>query len=176
MQFFTSTQTNSNFCAHSTFGIFSGFPGNCFLELPSSFQEELITVHRDVPPTSAPSLFFPSRSISFLLPSLPPSPLSLSLRILEEAALVTNDTVVCGFHKENMEWCLCVWRGWGCHELEVFYQSCEELGRLETGMRKRRQLLCRDSEMQNHSSVWRASRGEYTLTDCQCSEQGAAER
>ncbi|XP_069384604.1 leucine-rich repeat serine/threonine-protein kinase 1 isoform X3 [Paralichthys olivaceus] len=61
-----------------------------------------------------------------------------SLGILEEAAVVAKDTVVCGFHKENMEWCLCVWRGWGCHELEVFYQSYEELGRLETSMRKRR--------------------------------------
>ncbi|XP_076586819.1 leucine-rich repeat serine/threonine-protein kinase 1 isoform X1 [Chaetodon auriga] len=61
-----------------------------------------------------------------------------SLGILEEAALVAKDTVVCGFHKENMDWCLCVWRGWGCHELEVFYQSYEELGRLETSMRKRR--------------------------------------
>ncbi|XP_070704804.1 leucine-rich repeat serine/threonine-protein kinase 1 [Pempheris klunzingeri] len=61
-----------------------------------------------------------------------------SLGVLEEAALVANDTVVCGFHNENMEWCLCVWRGWGCHELEVFYQSYEELGRLETSMRKRR--------------------------------------
>ncbi|XP_039980323.1 leucine-rich repeat serine/threonine-protein kinase 1 isoform X2 [Xiphias gladius] len=61
-----------------------------------------------------------------------------SLGILEEAALVAKDTVVCGFHKENMEWCLCVWRGWGSCELEVFYQSYEELGRLETSMRKRR--------------------------------------
>ncbi|GLD55646.1 leucine-rich repeat serine/threonine-protein kinase 1 [Lates japonicus] len=61
-----------------------------------------------------------------------------SLGILEEAALVAKDTVVCGFHKENMEWCLCVWRGWGYRELEVFYQSYEELGRLETSMRKRR--------------------------------------
>ncbi|XP_069567536.1 leucine-rich repeat serine/threonine-protein kinase 1 [Brachyistius frenatus] len=61
-----------------------------------------------------------------------------SLGILEEAALVAKDTVVCGFHKENMEWCLCVWRGWGGRELEVFYQSYEELGRLETKMRKRR--------------------------------------
>ncbi|TKS70402.1 Leucine-rich repeat serine/threonine-protein kinase 1 [Collichthys lucidus] len=61
-------------------------------------------------------------------------------RILEEAALVAKDTVVCGFHKENMEWCLCVWRGWGCNELEVFYQSYEELGRLETRMRKRSSL------------------------------------
>ncbi|KAF1392492.1 hypothetical protein PFLUV_G00028510 [Perca fluviatilis] len=61
-----------------------------------------------------------------------------SLGILEEAVLVAKDTVVCGFHKENMEWCLCVWRGWGCRELEVFYQSYEELSRLETSMRKRR--------------------------------------
>ncbi|KAF7666866.1 hypothetical protein LDENG_00091190 [Lucifuga dentata] len=61
-----------------------------------------------------------------------------SLGILEEAALVAKDTVVCGFLKENMEWCLCVWRGWGCRELEVFYQSNEELSRLETSMRKRR--------------------------------------
>ncbi|XP_049417413.1 leucine-rich repeat serine/threonine-protein kinase 1 isoform X1 [Epinephelus fuscoguttatus] len=61
-----------------------------------------------------------------------------SLGILEEAAVVAKDTVVCGFRKENMEWCLCVWRGWGCRELEVFYQSYEELGRLETSMRKRR--------------------------------------
>ncbi|KAK2919616.1 leucine-rich repeat serine/threonine-protein kinase 1 isoform X1 [Channa argus] len=61
-----------------------------------------------------------------------------SLGILEEAALVAKDTVVCGFHKKNMDWCLCVWRGWGSHELEVFYQSYEELGRLETSMRKRR--------------------------------------
>uniref|UniRef100_A0A3P8RJX0 non-specific serine/threonine protein kinase n=1 Tax=Amphiprion percula TaxID=161767 RepID=A0A3P8RJX0_AMPPE len=60
------------------------------------------------------------------------------LGILKEAALVAKDTVVCGFQKENMEWCLCVWRGWGCCELEVFYQSYEELGHLETNMRKRR--------------------------------------
>uniref|UniRef100_A0A7N6BXJ9 non-specific serine/threonine protein kinase n=1 Tax=Anabas testudineus TaxID=64144 RepID=A0A7N6BXJ9_ANATE len=61
-----------------------------------------------------------------------------SLGILEEAAVVANDTVVCGFYKKNMEWCLCVWRGWGCRELDVFYRSYEELGRLETSMRKRR--------------------------------------
>uniref|UniRef100_A0A8C5NAM6 non-specific serine/threonine protein kinase n=1 Tax=Gouania willdenowi TaxID=441366 RepID=A0A8C5NAM6_GOUWI len=57
---------------------------------------------------------------------------------LEEAELVAKDTVVCGFRNENMEWCLCVWRGWGCRELDVFYQSYEELARLETRMRKRR--------------------------------------
>lgn len=61
-----------------------------------------------------------------------------SLGILKEAALVAKDTVVCGFQKENMEWCLCVWRGWGCCELEVFYRSYEELSHLETNMRKRR--------------------------------------
>uniref|UniRef100_A0A3P8N5J4 non-specific serine/threonine protein kinase n=1 Tax=Astatotilapia calliptera TaxID=8154 RepID=A0A3P8N5J4_ASTCA len=58
--------------------------------------------------------------------------------ILREAALVAKDTVVCGFQKENMEWCLCVWRAWGCSELEVFYQSYEKLGHLETNMRKRK--------------------------------------
>ncbi|XP_036399603.1 leucine-rich repeat serine/threonine-protein kinase 1 isoform X1 [Megalops cyprinoides] len=57
---------------------------------------------------------------------------------LVEAALVAKDTVVCGFCNENMEWCLAVWRGWGARELEIFYQSYEELGRLETSMRKRR--------------------------------------
>ncbi|KAF4083035.1 hypothetical protein AMELA_G00135350 [Ameiurus melas] len=57
---------------------------------------------------------------------------------LVEAALVAKDTVVCGFRNENMAWCLAVWRGWGGHELELFYQSYEELGRLETSMRKRR--------------------------------------
>uniref|UniRef100_A0AAY4E7H3 non-specific serine/threonine protein kinase n=1 Tax=Denticeps clupeoides TaxID=299321 RepID=A0AAY4E7H3_9TELE len=61
-----------------------------------------------------------------------------SLVMLVEAALVAKDTVVCGFCNENMEWCLAVWRGWGAQELEVFYQSYEELGRLETSMRKRR--------------------------------------
>ncbi|KAF0043650.1 hypothetical protein F2P81_004987 [Scophthalmus maximus] len=75
-------------------------------------------------------------------------PACSSLGILEEAALVAKDTVVCGFHKENMEWCLCVWRGWGCRELEVFYQSYEELGRLETSMRKRRCTLRHRQEAQ----------------------------
>ncbi|XP_041840522.1 leucine-rich repeat serine/threonine-protein kinase 1 isoform X2 [Melanotaenia boesemani] len=61
-----------------------------------------------------------------------------SLGTLEEAALVAKDTVVCGFRKENTEWCLVVWRAWGCSDLEVFYQSYEELGCLETSMRRRR--------------------------------------
>ncbi|XP_062868607.1 leucine-rich repeat serine/threonine-protein kinase 1 isoform X2 [Trichomycterus rosablanca] len=55
-----------------------------------------------------------------------------------EAALVAKDTVVCGFRKENMDWCLAVWRGWGGRELELFYQTYEELGRLELSVRKRR--------------------------------------
>lgn len=57
---------------------------------------------------------------------------------LVEAALVAKDTVVCGFHKENMAWCLAVWRSWGGRELELFYQGYEELGRLESSLRKRR--------------------------------------
>ncbi|XP_058851313.1 leucine-rich repeat serine/threonine-protein kinase 1-like isoform X3 [Acipenser ruthenus] len=58
--------------------------------------------------------------------------------VLVEAAVVAKDTVVCGFQNENMEWCLAVWRGWGAREFEIFYQSYEELGKLEFGMRKRR--------------------------------------
>ncbi|XP_058485313.1 leucine-rich repeat serine/threonine-protein kinase 1 [Solea solea] len=61
-----------------------------------------------------------------------------SLGVLQEAALVAHDTVVCGFQQENSAWCLCVWRGWGCSELELFYQSYEELSRLESSMRRRR--------------------------------------
>ncbi|XP_052458726.1 leucine-rich repeat serine/threonine-protein kinase 1 isoform X2 [Carassius gibelio] len=57
---------------------------------------------------------------------------------LAEAALVAKDTVVCGFRKENMAWCLAVWRSWGGRDLELFYQGYEELGRLESSLRKRR--------------------------------------
>lgn len=57
---------------------------------------------------------------------------------LVEAALVAKDTVVCGFRKENMAWCLAVWRSWGGRELELFYQGYEDLGRLESSLRKRR--------------------------------------
>ncbi|XP_073764155.1 leucine-rich repeat serine/threonine-protein kinase 1 isoform X2 [Danio rerio] len=57
---------------------------------------------------------------------------------LAEAALVAKDTVVCGFRKENMAWCLAVWRSWGARELELFYRGYEELGRLESSLRKRR--------------------------------------
>ncbi|XP_011381857.1 leucine-rich repeat serine/threonine-protein kinase 1-like [Pteropus vampyrus] len=55
-----------------------------------------------------------------------------------DAAVVAKDTVVCGFENENMEWCLAVWRGWGTREFDVFYQSYEELGRLEACTRKKR--------------------------------------
>ncbi|XP_037001810.2 leucine-rich repeat serine/threonine-protein kinase 1 isoform X1 [Artibeus jamaicensis] len=57
---------------------------------------------------------------------------------LVDAAVVAKDTVVCGFENEDMEWCLAVWRGWGTREFDVFYQSFEELGRLEACTRKRR--------------------------------------
>uniref|UniRef100_A0A8D1A9A2 non-specific serine/threonine protein kinase n=2 Tax=Sus scrofa TaxID=9823 RepID=A0A8D1A9A2_PIG len=58
--------------------------------------------------------------------------------VLMDAAVVAKDTVVCGFENENLEWCLAVWRGWGTREFDVFYQSYEELGRLEACIRKRR--------------------------------------
>ncbi|MEQ2283965.1 Leucine-rich repeat serine/threonine-protein kinase 1 [Ameca splendens] len=65
----------------------------------------------------------------------------MSLGTLEEAALVAKDTVVCGFQqKENMEWCLVVWRAWGGSKLNVFFQSYEELYRSESNVRKRRFL------------------------------------
>ncbi|GAB1292192.1 Leucine-rich repeat serine/threonine-protein kinase 1 [Apodemus speciosus] len=58
--------------------------------------------------------------------------------VLVDAAVVAKDTVVCGFANENTEWCLAVWRGWGAREFDIFYQSYEELGRLEACTRKRR--------------------------------------
>ncbi|XP_019359543.1 PREDICTED: leucine-rich repeat serine/threonine-protein kinase 1 isoform X1 [Gavialis gangeticus] len=57
---------------------------------------------------------------------------------LVEAAVVARDTVVCCFENETAEWCLAVWRSWGARDFDVFYQSYEELGRLEACMRKRR--------------------------------------
>ncbi|XP_065404615.1 leucine-rich repeat serine/threonine-protein kinase 1 isoform X1 [Macaca fascicularis] len=58
--------------------------------------------------------------------------------VLVDAAVVAKDTVVCSFENENTEWCLAVWRGWGAREFDIFYQSYEELGRLEACTRKRR--------------------------------------
>ncbi|XP_039628634.1 leucine-rich repeat serine/threonine-protein kinase 1 [Polypterus senegalus] len=58
--------------------------------------------------------------------------------MLLDAAVIEKDTVVCGFQNENKEWCLAVWRGWGARDFEIFYQSYEEVGRLDTSMRKRR--------------------------------------
>uniref|UniRef100_G1QJY7 Leucine-rich repeat serine/threonine-protein kinase 1 n=1 Tax=Nomascus leucogenys TaxID=61853 RepID=G1QJY7_NOMLE len=58
--------------------------------------------------------------------------------VLVDAAVVAKDTVVCTFENENTEWCLAVWRGWGAREFDIFYQSYEELGRLEACTRKRR--------------------------------------
>ncbi|XP_051896567.1 leucine-rich repeat serine/threonine-protein kinase 1 isoform X2 [Pristis pectinata] len=57
---------------------------------------------------------------------------------LVEAAVVAKDTVVCCFRDEIGDWRLCVWRGWGSQEFELFYQSFEELGRMEVSMRRRR--------------------------------------
>uniref|UniRef100_A0A4W6D0Y0 non-specific serine/threonine protein kinase n=1 Tax=Lates calcarifer TaxID=8187 RepID=A0A4W6D0Y0_LATCA len=88
------------------------------------------------------SLWIPRRGGDVMVIEMQPHGDQLRGRVIAvlspPGSLVAKDTVVCGFHKENMEWCLCVWRGWGCRELEVFYQSYEELGRLETSMRKRR--------------------------------------
>ncbi|XP_059808596.1 leucine-rich repeat serine/threonine-protein kinase 1 isoform X2 [Hypanus sabinus] len=57
---------------------------------------------------------------------------------LVEAAVVAKDTVVCCFRDDVGDWRLCLWRGWGSQEFELFYQSFEELGRMEVSMRKRR--------------------------------------
>ncbi|XP_067873774.1 leucine-rich repeat serine/threonine-protein kinase 1 isoform X2 [Heterodontus francisci] len=57
---------------------------------------------------------------------------------LMEAAVVAKDTVVCCFRNETKEWSLYVWRAWGSREFELFYQSCEELARMEVSMRRRR--------------------------------------
>lgn len=83
------------------------------------------------PPADVPLL--PMDLLSWCLP-----PLLCLCRSLEEAAVVAHDTVVCGFLAADAEWSLCVWRGWGGQELDVFYMSYEELCRLETDMRRRR--------------------------------------
>ncbi|XP_042331231.1 leucine-rich repeat serine/threonine-protein kinase 1 isoform X2 [Sceloporus undulatus] len=57
---------------------------------------------------------------------------------LVDAAVLAKDTVVCCFKNEAMECCLAVWRSWGAKDFDIFYQSYEELGRLEACMRKRR--------------------------------------
>ncbi|ELV13456.1 Leucine-rich repeat serine/threonine-protein kinase 1 [Tupaia chinensis] len=55
-----------------------------------------------------------------------------------DATVVAKDAVACCFVNENAQWCLAVWRGWGSREFDIFYQSYEELGRLEACPRKRR--------------------------------------
>ncbi|KAM4826424.1 leucine-rich repeat serine/threonine-protein kinase 1 [Thomomys bottae] len=57
--------------------------------------------------------------------------------VLVDAAVISKETVVCCFESETSEWCLAVWRGWGAREFDIFYQSYEELYRLEA-TRKRR--------------------------------------
>lgn len=61
-----------------------------------------------------------------------------SLGLLEVASAVTNNTVVCGYRRDNSEWSLCVWRAWGSLELELFYSAYEQLAHLESTMRRRR--------------------------------------
>ncbi|XP_069767547.1 leucine-rich repeat serine/threonine-protein kinase 1 isoform X4 [Narcine bancroftii] len=58
--------------------------------------------------------------------------------ILMEAGVVGKDTVVCCFQEEPGDRRLCVWRGWGSQEFELFYRSCEELRRMEVSMCRRR--------------------------------------
>lgn len=82
-----------------------------------------------VPVTSFPVIPFPVTPFPALC-SFP--------RTLVDAALVARDTVVCCFENEHMERCLAVWRGWSARDFDIFYQAYEELGRLETCMRKRR--------------------------------------
>ncbi|XP_063170359.1 leucine-rich repeat serine/threonine-protein kinase 1 [Candoia aspera] len=57
---------------------------------------------------------------------------------LVDAAVLAKDRVVCCFRNELMEWCLAFWRSWGAKDFDLFYQSHEELGRLEICLRKRR--------------------------------------
>uniref|UniRef100_A0A3P9J7W9 non-specific serine/threonine protein kinase n=1 Tax=Oryzias latipes TaxID=8090 RepID=A0A3P9J7W9_ORYLA len=65
-------------------------------------------------------------------------PTDLALGVLEEAALVAKNAVVCGFQKENREWSLVVWRSWCNRELDIFYRTSEELSCLEFGRRTRK--------------------------------------
>lgn len=55
-----------------------------------------------------------------------------------EAAVVSKDSVVCCLQSDTLGWILSVWRGWGAAEFDIFYNSADELRRLETCMRKRR--------------------------------------
>uniref|UniRef100_A0ABM5EYR3 non-specific serine/threonine protein kinase n=2 Tax=Pogona vitticeps TaxID=103695 RepID=A0ABM5EYR3_9SAUR len=57
---------------------------------------------------------------------------------LMDAAVLARGTVACCFKTEAAECCLAVWRSWGAKDFDLFYQSYEELGRLEACMRKRR--------------------------------------
>ncbi|XP_026528814.1 leucine-rich repeat serine/threonine-protein kinase 1 [Notechis scutatus] len=57
---------------------------------------------------------------------------------LVDAAVLAKDRVVCCFQNELKEWCLALWRSWEAKDFDLFYQSHEELGRLEICLRKRR--------------------------------------
>ncbi|XP_026565039.1 leucine-rich repeat serine/threonine-protein kinase 1 isoform X1 [Pseudonaja textilis] len=56
---------------------------------------------------------------------------------LVDAAVLAKDRVVCCFQNELKEWCLALWRSWEAKDFDLFYQSHEELGRLEICLRKR---------------------------------------
>ncbi|XP_078283417.1 leucine-rich repeat serine/threonine-protein kinase 1 [Rhinoraja longicauda] len=57
---------------------------------------------------------------------------------LVSAAVVARDTVVSCLLDEAGDWRLCVWRGWGSQQFQLFYQSLETLGTMEVSSRRRR--------------------------------------
>nr|XP_061819726.1 leucine-rich repeat serine/threonine-protein kinase 1 isoform X2 [Nerophis lumbriciformis] len=63
---------------------------------------------------------------------------SSSLGTLVEAGLVAKETVVCGFQSAEAAWSVCAWRAWDSRRLDVFYRTSEELGRMESSVRRRR--------------------------------------
>nr|XP_057944931.1 leucine-rich repeat serine/threonine-protein kinase 1 isoform X5 [Doryrhamphus excisus] len=63
---------------------------------------------------------------------------SSALGTLVEAGLVAKETVVCGFRNADAVWSVCAWRAWHSRPLDVFYRTSEELGRVESSVRRRR--------------------------------------
>ncbi|XP_053573569.1 leucine-rich repeat serine/threonine-protein kinase 1 [Bombina bombina] len=59
-------------------------------------------------------------------------------RVHMMAAALCKDSVVCCLQSEELGWYLSVWRTWGSEEFNIFYNSSDELRRLEACMRKRR--------------------------------------
>ncbi|XP_054625561.1 leucine-rich repeat serine/threonine-protein kinase 1 isoform X3 [Dunckerocampus dactyliophorus] len=60
------------------------------------------------------------------------------LGMLVEAGLVAKETVVCAFQNADAVWSVCAWRAWDSRQLDVFYRTSEELGRVESSVRRRR--------------------------------------